>query len=96
MNSCVCVQGLFVDDRHKVLICTHAKAGSTTWKTILATNVIPLSQGYLKYATGVIQHSLHNFNIYKLNDRSKFSDDDIRLRLQTYYKVMIVRHPYDR
>ena len=84
--------GLFVDDVHKVVMCIHEKVGSTTWRFILADNIKPLDEDNWKPD---IHLTLHKFNISRLDDM-KYSDEDIRQRLDHYYKVMIVRHPYDR
>ena len=83
---------LLVDDVHKVLMCLHDKVGSTTWRYILADNIKPLTKDNWKPG---IHRTLYKFNISRLN-ATKYSDADIRHRLDHYYKVMVVRHPYDR
>ena len=85
-------QGLLVDDVHKVLMCTHAKVGSSTWKSILADNIKPLEEVKMN---SPMHGNVHKFGIWQLSD-IRYSDEDIQQRLNTYYKVMVVRHPYDR
>ena len=92
MRECNPLQGLYVDDTNKVLMCTHGKAGATTWKTILANNSMkhPILNWY-----GNIHYELKTFGI-KLLGSKHFSERDIQERLQTYFKFMVVRHPFDR
>ena len=41
-------------------------------------------------------HSITDkYGLYKLGDK-RFSDEDIKHKLEHYYKLMVVRHPLDR
>ena len=88
------VQRMIVDDTHKVLFCLHAKVGCSTWKTIIANNT-----SYYPFPADAdmigIHSNLPQYNVSFLHD-NKFSAKDIYHRLHNYYKVMVVRHPYDR
>ena len=88
-----------MDDVNKVLMCTQAKAGATTWKTILANNAMDkamdnVNETLLKVNIHRIE-SLQRFGIYRLND-PQYSVLGVFHRLKTYYKFMVVRHPFDR
>ena len=73
-------------------MCTQAKAGASTWKAILVNNSAdePITQKI---------HNIHahteELDIHRL-DNSRFSKQDIEMRLKTYYKFMVVRHPFTR
>ena len=69
----------------------HAKAACSTWKTILANNT---SKTPMRRDKGT---AIHNY----VKRYVKCADDgqnvtEIRHRLKTWYKFMIVRHPFDR
>ena len=95
------VQDLNVDEVNKVIVCVHQKVASSTWTRILAKNVLD---------EGVDFESMDPpFNIHKVDWRNmniidglthlhheRYSKSDIMHRLQTYYKIMVVRHPFDR
>ena len=71
------------------MFCIHAKVGTCTWKTILANNSAkaPIKQTPIR--------QFHYVDVKSLNSK-KYSIDDIKYRLKHYYKVMVVRHPFDR
>jgi hypothetical protein len=85
----------FVDMKHKLIACLTPKAGCTTWKAILANNSLdkPLADDYqiMKLHYG----GLKDFNIKRLIEfnvtmrRSLLNDD-------SYFKFLVVRHPFDR
>ncbi|XP_013391865.1 carbohydrate sulfotransferase 9 isoform X3 [Lingula anatina] len=84
---------LYVDDRHRLIMCSMPKVGCTNGKRLL-------------YAlTGnVDMKSFHNFGSGKkvvsykrfLPRLSQYSPFGAKLRLETYLKVIIVRHPLER
>ena len=86
------LQGLYVDDTNKVLMCSHGKVGATTWKTILANNTVknPIMKADIK-----IHATLGRYGIKKLSS-GRYSEQDINDRLENYFKFMVVRHPFDR
>ena len=87
------LQDVWVDDIHKVLMCVHYKGGSTTWLTILANNSAADPIPETKFLG--IHLKMFQYSLYKLGS-DRFSGDGIQDRLNTYYKFMVVRHPYDR
>ena len=93
LSSIVLPQALLVDDDNKILMCLHAKVGCSSWKWILVNNTasdpdkIPWNRE--------VHNLIWKYNISRVTDR-KYSDDEIRYRLDNYYKVLVVRHPYDR
>ena len=83
---------LWKDPVNQVIICMHAKAGCSTWKTILANNVgnTTLSKYFIPYI-----HSEVFKRGMKCADEGN-NATEIRHRLRTWYKFAIVRHPFDR
>ena len=83
---------LWVDDVNKVIMCTHAKTGSSTWKMILANNTSdePVDESNQHI---MIHAHMKQFNLYRL---AKASKADIKYKLDNYFKFMVVRHPMDR
>ena len=83
---------MYIDTRHKLLFCLPAKAGCTTWKTILVDNIRkkPFIQPpvYLHH-----QPLLESYGIVQL---SKYNQAQRAEILKTFYKVLVVRHPLDR
>ena len=73
-------------------MCTHAKAGSTTWKIILANNTSDKIPN-VDPETIMIHTDIKS---YELKTLTEFSIEGIKERLQNYYKFMVVRHPFDR
>ena len=84
---------LYVDEKHKVVLCLPLKAGCTTWKLILANN--SREQALDANFKGKKLHSngLKQYGINRLNTFSKEEQGNI---LRTFYKVVVVRHPLDR
>jgi hypothetical protein len=83
---------LWLDPVHEVIVCMHAKAGCSTWKTILANN---------SGEEMITQTDVPNIHGLIFQRGMTCADDtrnvtEIRHRLRTWYKVAIVRHPYDR
>lgn len=79
---------LMVDDMHKVIYCQLSKAGSTSFNNLLYYAV-----------TGKYQERQHcnecrrNAGIRWLD---QFSEAERAQRLRDYYKILVVRHPFDR
>ena len=79
---------LLVDDKHKILYCAVGKAASTTFYNMFYFAV-----------TGHNISRIHCDTCWKdegLVWLSSFPMEEIERRLQTYYKVITVRHPLDR
>ena len=85
------MKGLYVDDSNKVLMCTHAKVGSTTWKTILSNNSVKM---HIMNAQVEVHVKLGSFGVKKLRNK-KYTMHDILHQLAHYYKFIMVRHPFD-
>ena len=86
---------IYVDEKHKLLVCLPPKAACTTWKAILANNTgpKPLSKKYNVYK--LHYGGLESFGIKPL---SSFSTTMQQFYIQSsqYYKIMVARHPFDR
>ena len=87
---------LFVSDEHKLLICVPFKCGSSTIFNLLAhhskqvrDNKVPKSDIKLLY----VKENREKFGIRNLAD---FNGTDILKRLQSYSKILVVRHPLVR
>lgn len=83
---------LWLDPENQVIVCMHAKAGCSTWKALLANNTgkDPMPSK--------IRNSIHA-EIFKRGMKCADEGKDpevIRHRLRTWYKFVIVRHPFDR
>ena len=85
---------MIVDDVNKVMFCLHAKVGCSTWKWLLVNNTLPHGLTS-KHKIRDIHTELWHYNLSRVGNK-KYSDADIQYRLDNYYKVMVVRHPYDR
>ena len=77
---------LIVNDKFKTVYCYTPKVACTQWKTVfLALNDL----------TNVTDgDTIHNRTYHKFLD--SYSDEEIKLRLETYYKFFFVRHPTER
>ena len=89
----ILIQNLLVDEDNRVLLCAHKKAGQTIWTKILQN----------KAYNPLIQEGQHGKNdvhsrkaVFDNLGSLKFSADEIKYRLQHYFKLMVVRHPLDR
>ena len=90
----VAVGNLVVDDRHSLLFCAIPKAGSTTWKHYLLQNRQPES-----YNPSEAENRIHNATLAAergLPLLRLFNRSEILRRLNTHFKVLVVRHPLDR
>ncbi len=83
---------LLADDYHRVLYCTIPKAGCTSFLAMIAQQTGRVSPGTKRvrvHAPGV----LASLGLRYLNTLSK---EEIEKRLESYTKVIVVRHPFDR
>ena len=85
-----------VSDQHKVVYCSPAKAGCTTWKLLF----LQLAGNLLNVDIKKDQSRIHSKNLLMtqggLVPLDSYSLPDSLLRLETYSKFIIVRHPYIR
>ncbi|XP_044179936.1 carbohydrate sulfotransferase 11-like [Acropora millepora] len=79
---------LIVNDNYKTVYCYIPKVACTQWKRVF----LALSNINLRNVTdGKV---IHNRTYYRFLD--SYSDEEIKLRLQTYYKFFFVRYPMER
>lgn len=79
---------LMVNDKYKTVYCYIAKVACTQWKRVfLALNNVNLRN----VTDGKV---IHNRTYFRFLD--SYSDEEIKLRLQTYYKFLFVRYPMAR
>lgn len=86
------LNNIFVDDKHKILGCFVAKAACSTWKYMLI-NATGNSQ-LRKSRTPV--HSRDYMRSVGLHTLADFDSDEVNRRLATYFKFVVVRHPFER
>jgi hypothetical protein len=86
----VALDFLLTDDTHKVIYCPLPKAGCTTFKQLLVDSL-----GKSLNSNEDIHHErvMEYVGIKTLN---KYSKEEIDFRLKSYFKFMVVRHPFDR
>ncbi len=87
-----------VDDSNEVIYCFVPKVACSTFKAVMAssasrTNISRILQGknkitHVHFWGFLNRHGLRNLNSY--------SSVEAQLRLNTYFKFMAVRHPFDR
>ena len=86
-----------VDDKHKVVGCLHFKVGTSTLDVIFCNNSVPVPY---KPNTHMYwekwKKCLPQNGVYYLGDSDRYTKQEIIVRINTYYKFMVVRHPLDR
>ena len=85
---------LLVEDRHQVLFCYVPKVACTSWKAIL----LQLRTG-TQLPEGRVFGRVHSkafMDSHGLRRLSSYTEQEIRERLDTYSKIPIVRHPFER
>ena len=85
------VPNLLLDTKNKIAYCPLAKVASTSWKALMvyATGKVPTTN---------IWPSVHNRAFIK-NIGLKYLSESLEMTeevLQNYFKVIVVRHPFDR
>uniref|UniRef100_A0A672II10 Carbohydrate sulfotransferase n=1 Tax=Salarias fasciatus TaxID=181472 RepID=A0A672II10_SALFA len=86
-STLVCLSGkfvldrIFVSDKHKILFCQTPKVGNTQWKKVL----IVLNEGLV-----------HDHDRNGLHRLSSLTPQEISHRLNTYFKFLMVRDPFER
>ncbi len=91
------LQCLMGDDIHKLLYCIVSKAGCTMMRTVLAkANVAALGLNWTlpRYEMGI--HTEGYMERLKLFRMLKLDRTGVLERLRSYYKFMVVRHPFSR
>ncbi len=91
------VDWLYVDDVHKLLYCVVSKAGCTMMKTVLAkANMAALGSNLTLPAQEMEIHWHKYADGLKLFWMNRFNKTAARKRLESYYKFLVVRHPFSR
>ena len=88
-----------VDNEHKVLLLTLPKTGSTLWKLTLCNNSKVENQGMQQLETGQKVGFIHKNWFLKNNGFQsvlQLQPDQRKEILDTYFKIITVRHPFDR
>ena len=86
-------KSLYVDDNHKIIYCKVPKVACTNWLRIFivlsgTTNI----SNPLDISPSKTHHEFER-NLHQLSD---YSIDDIRHKLQNYFKFIFVREPFER
>ncbi|XP_063049436.1 carbohydrate sulfotransferase 10-like [Engraulis encrasicolus] len=82
---------IFVCDKHKILFCQTPKVGNTQWKKVL----IVLNGKYSK-VEDIPEPLVHNHKKNGLPRLSSLKENEIKERLDNYFKFFIVRDPFER
>ncbi len=82
---------LLSDDKHQVLYCAITKTGCTSFKTMIANQ----TQRVQKNQDVRVQRA-SGLRSIGLKYLIEFSMREILLRLKSYTKIIVVRHPFDR
>ncbi|XP_041936888.1 carbohydrate sulfotransferase 10 isoform X1 [Alosa pseudoharengus] len=82
---------IFVCDKHKILFCQTPKVGNTQWKKVL----IVLNGKYSK-VEDIPEVLVHDHEKNGLPRLSSMKENEIKERLDTYFKFFIVRDPFER
>uniref|UniRef100_A0A8C5M830 Carbohydrate sulfotransferase n=1 Tax=Leptobrachium leishanense TaxID=445787 RepID=A0A8C5M830_9ANUR len=82
---------IFVSDNHRILFCQTPKVGNTQWKKVLM-----VVNGAFPSIEEIPEHVVHDNEKNGLPRLSSFSASDIRERIATYFKFLIVRDPFER
>lgn len=77
----------------EVIYCSIPKVASTTWKTILVRSLDGRS------ADQMAEHAVEDERLLRsvgLRFLSTLSHEEAEKRIETYFKFVVVRHPFDR
>ncbi|XP_059507544.1 carbohydrate sulfotransferase 8-like isoform X2 [Stegostoma tigrinum] len=83
------VSRIWVEDRYRLLYCEVPKAGCSNWKRVL------MVLGGQAQTTAQIEHQAAHYR-NSLRRLDSFDREGVRLRLQTYTKLLFVREPLER
>lgn len=82
---------IFVCDKHRILFCQTPKVGNTQWKKVLI-----VLNGAFPSIEEIPENVVHDHEKNGLPRLSSFSNEEIQMRLKTYFKFFIVRDPFER
>ncbi len=91
---------LYVDDRNEVLYCYIPKVACSTFKALLAssasqTPVAKIIEAHPGHDLGTF-HKKSILSTYDVRPLTAYNVTGRKLRLETYFKFVAVRHPFDR
>ena len=94
-------RGLYAVDSHQLLYCKLPKVACTNWKRVFIylNGKGNVTLETILNAMGRIVHGYYSaryFNRYGLKRRQQYTDEDVKHRLDNYFKFVFVRHPLDR
>ncbi|KAM4795121.1 carbohydrate sulfotransferase 10 [Rhinophrynus dorsalis] len=82
---------IFVSDKHKILFCQTPKVGNTQWKKVLI-----VLNGAFPSIEEIPENVVHDHEKNGLPRLSSYSIADVHERLNSYFKFVIVRDPFER
>ncbi|KAG7502927.1 hypothetical protein JOB18_028841 [Solea senegalensis] len=82
---------IFVCDKHKILFCQTPKVGNTQWKKVLI-----VLNGAFSTVDEIPENLVHDHEKNGLPRLSSLTPQEITHRLNTYFKFLIVRDPFER
>ncbi|KAL2087812.1 hypothetical protein ACEWY4_016640 [Coilia grayii] len=82
---------IFVCDKHKILFCQTPKVGNTQWKKVLI-----VLNGKFSKVEDIPEDMVHDHEKNGLPRLSSLKENEIRERLDNYFKFFIVRDPFER
>ncbi|KAJ0062559.1 hypothetical protein NL108_017097 [Boleophthalmus pectinirostris] len=82
---------IFVSDAHKILFCQTPKVGNTQWKKVLI-----VLNGAFPNVEEIPENIVHNHEKNGLPRLSSYRPPEITHRLDSYFKFLIVRDPFER
>lgn len=82
---------IFVCDKHKILFCQTPKVGNTQWKKVLI-----VLNGAFQTVEEIPENLVHDHEKNGLPRLSSLTQQEINHRLNTYFKFLIVRDPFER
>ncbi|XP_073520897.1 carbohydrate sulfotransferase 10 [Phyllobates terribilis] len=82
---------IFVSDENRILFCQTPKVGNTQWKKVLI-----VLNGAFSSIEDIPENVVHDHEKNGLPRLSSYSRADVQERLNSYFKFLIVRDPFER
>ncbi|XP_043927012.1 carbohydrate sulfotransferase 10 isoform X2 [Protopterus annectens] len=82
---------IFVSDKYKILFCQTPKVGNTQWKKVLI-----VLNGAFSSIKKIPESLVHDHEKNHLPRLSSYRKPEVKKRLNSYFKFLIVRDPFDR
>ncbi len=91
------INNMFVDDTNKVIYCFIPKVACTTFKALMISSTagLPINEVVFNYNIKV-NRMHHVWKRLGVRTLSSYNTTEMTHRLNTYFKFMAVRHPFDR